>query len=257
MYKFDHNPEINLPDPPSFKKVDQTGGTDYPAVSGSSGWAVEESLDVEWAHAIAPAANIILVEANSTSFSDMVGSTSGSGGAVQNARTWAGVSVISMSFGTSEGSGETAYDTYFTTPAGHTGITFLAATGDSGAPGYYPAYSPNVLAVGETTLSTDANGDYVGETGWAWNTNYNPPWGGGGGQSTQEPLPSYQDPGGVALEYYATPNDESLSNRGIPTFDSTPIPLTGVAICDSYDYGSSAPWQQVGGTSLATPAGPD
>ena len=158
-----------------------------------------------------------------------------------------------MSFGTSEGSGETAYDTYFTTPAGHTGITFLAATGDSGAPGYYPAYSPNVLAVGGTTLSTDANGDYVGETGWAWNTNYNPPWGGGGGQSTQEPLPSYQDPGGVVLKYYATPNDESLAKRGIPDVLFDADPLTGVAVCDLYDYGSSAPWQQVGGTSLATP----
>ena len=170
---------------------------------------------------------------------------------MQDARTWAGVSVISMSFGSSEGNGETAYDTYFTTPPGHTGITFLAATGDDGAPGEYPAYSPNVLAVGGTTLSTDANGDYLGEAAWAWNSSYS--WAGGGGHSTQESLPSFQDPNGVALKYYATPNDLSLSSRGTPDVSFDADPLTGVAVRDSYDYGSSTPWEQVGGTSLATP----
>ena len=99
--------------------------------------------------------------------------------------------------------------------AGHTGITFLAATGDNGAPGEYPAYSPNVLAVGGTTLSTDANGDYLGESRWAWNSSYSPPWAGGGGHSTQESLPSFKIRAERA-KYYATPNDESLSSRGIP-----------------------------------------
>ena len=66
LYKFDHNASINLPDPPSFLKLNETGGTAMPAASGSTGWSVETSLDVEWAHAIAPQANIVLFEANST-----------------------------------------------------------------------------------------------------------------------------------------------------------------------------------------------
>ena len=64
LHKFDL--QFGLPDPPSFLKLSQSGGTIMPAASGSSGWSVEESLDVEWAHAIAPQANIILFEANSS-----------------------------------------------------------------------------------------------------------------------------------------------------------------------------------------------
>ena len=58
------------------------------------------------------------------------------------------VSVVSMSWGGGEFSGENAYDSDFVTPSGHQGVTFLAATGDSGTPSGYPAFSPNVVAVG-------------------------------------------------------------------------------------------------------------
>ena len=64
LHQFDL--QFGLPDPPSFQKMDQNGGSNLPAASGSSGWSVEASLDVEWAHAVAPMANIILVEANSS-----------------------------------------------------------------------------------------------------------------------------------------------------------------------------------------------
>ena len=70
LHKFDE--QFGLPDPPSFLKLNETGGTTLPAASGSSGWSVEESLDVEWAHAIAPQANIILFEANSPSDADLI-----------------------------------------------------------------------------------------------------------------------------------------------------------------------------------------
>ena len=102
---------------------------------------------MEWAHAVAPKANIILFEANSDSTANLMT-------AVKTAAAYPGVSVVSMSWGGSESSGETSYDSYFTTPSGHANVTFLASTGDDGSPGGYPAYSPNVIAVGGTTLTS-------------------------------------------------------------------------------------------------------
>src|SRR5207244_4057918 len=93
----------------SFTKVSQTGTSTYPGVDSTGGWETEIALDVEWAHAIAPAAKILLVEANSSSFSDLLT-------AVNYARSQTGVSVVSMSWGASEFFGETSYDSYFTTP---------------------------------------------------------------------------------------------------------------------------------------------
>ena len=78
-------------------------------------------------------ANIILFEANTAS-DDLFT-------AVNTARNYAGVSVVSMSWGSSEFD-EASYDSYFTTPTGHNGVTFLASTGDSGSPSGSPAYSP-------------------------------------------------------------------------------------------------------------------
>ena len=65
----------------------------------------------------------------------------------------AGVSVVSMSWGSSEFSGETSFDADFTTPSGHQGVTFVASTGDQGSPGEYPAYSPNVWRSGEPAFT--------------------------------------------------------------------------------------------------------
>ena len=133
--------------------------------SSDDGWAEEECLDVEWAHAIAPGAKIIVVEAASQSTPDLIH-------AVGFARNQPDVVAVSMSFRINnqfEFSAETQLDGYFTTPSGHKGITFLASTGDSGARdgAQYPAASPNVLAVGGTTLSVDQDGNYLGETGWS------------------------------------------------------------------------------------------
>src|SRR5262249_50727787 len=140
LQKFDA--AFGLPNP-SFTKVNQTGGTKLPAAN--SGWATEIALDVEWAHAIAPGAKIVLVEANSSSMSDLMT-------AVNTARNYAGVVAVSMSWGGGEFSSEVNYDSYFTTPAGHTGVSFFASSGDTGAPASYPESSPNVVAVGGTTL---------------------------------------------------------------------------------------------------------
>ena len=99
---------------------------------------------MEWAHAVAPEANIVLVEANDDDVADIVA-------AVNTARNLPQVSVVSMSFifwQDTVGSAQLQYDSDFTTPAGHAPITFVAATGDYAAPKGFPACSPNVLAVG-------------------------------------------------------------------------------------------------------------
>src|SRR5262249_1669222 len=145
----------------------------------------------------------------------------------------AGVSVVSMSWGSSEFPGETAYDSDFTTPAGHTPITFLAASGDQSAyaGAQWPASSPNVVAVGGTTLVTNSVGTTLAEAAWS---------GSGGGFSSFESEPSYQF--GVQLSGRRTTPDVSLDANpytGLNTYFTAPS--TGV--------GS---WQVVGGTSAST-----
>ena len=81
--------------------VNETGGGSLPAADSTGGWELEESLDVEWAHAMAPGANILLVEASSASDSDLLAAVSY---ASQHAN------VVSMSWGSGEFSGESSYD---------------------------------------------------------------------------------------------------------------------------------------------------
>jgi len=204
------------------------GATSVP-VDPSGGWEGEEALDIEWAHAMAPSAKIDLVECANDLFSG-----------VQAAAALPGVSVVSMSWGSQEYQGETSNDGAFATPAGHEGVTFLASTGDQ-SQGSYPAFSPNVVAVGGTTLRLNANNSIQSETAWSsgsdsWDTQL----GTGGGTSAYEREPAYQN--GVQTTGFRTTPDVS--------FDADPA--TGVAVYNSYD--NSSPWMEVGGTSLAAPA---
>jgi hypothetical protein len=215
--------EFGLAAPPSFKVVSETGTSTLPKTNG--GWAQEISLDVEWAHAIAPDANIVLVEAKSSSTSDLID-------AINYARNAPGVSVVSMSWGGSEMSNETSYDKYFTTPSGHTGVTFVAAAGDEGAAGgaEWPASSPNVLAVGGTSLTLTGS-TYSSETTWDETSD---------GTSAYEPTPSYQSSLGVTGR---TTADVS--------YDADPD--TGFATYDSLSYQGEVGWAVTGGTSAGTP----
>ena len=213
--------QFGLPDP-VFTKVNQTGGSSMP--TADSGWATEIALDVEWAHAIAPKANILLVEANSAYFSDLLA-------AVDYARRYTGVVAVSMSWGGGDFQGETDYDGYFTTTSGHAGVTFLASSGDNGAPALYPCVSPNVVAVGGTTLSLNGQ-NWYGESGWS---------GSGGGISNGESQPSYQK--GVVTQ--------STTRRCTPDVSYDSNPATGVPIYDT--FGTMNPWIQIGGTSAAAP----
>jgi subtilisin-like proprotein convertase family protein len=217
---------------PYLRIVSQTGGTNLPATdpvgAGNDDWEQEEALDLEWAHAIAPGANIILIEAANNFTNNLITATVGW------ARTQATVSVISMSFSQTETSSETSSDSLFTTPAGHIGITSFAATGDSGTPSGYPAYSPNVVAVGGTSLTVNDSGNYQSESGWSSS---------GGGISTVEGKPSYQN----------TVVTQTASNRANPDVSWLADPSTGVPVYDSYDFGTTDSWREFGGTSLATP----
>ena len=227
--------------------VGEDGSANLPATDsagpGVANWEMEEALDVEWTHAVAPGANIILVEANSPSLADLMTS-------VQTAANEPGVSVVSMSWGFEEGlsidaAQEAYYDNYLTTPAGHQGVTFVASSGDFGAAvPQYPAMSPNVIAVGGTTLALNGDNSYNSETGWGYESSGLGAFiGSGGGISQYEAEPAYQD--GVQSTGYRTAPDVA--------FDADPS--TGVWIADTYNFSSAAePFVQVGGTSLAAPA---
>ena len=155
----------------TLKVIDQAGSRT------NNSWGQEEALDVEWAHAIAPGASIDVVEAapgsnNAQSLTDLLT-------AVQTAAQSSGVGVVSMSWGMNEAASELSNDSYFTA----SGITFIASSGDSGEV-YWPASSPDVLAVGGTSLDASSSGVYQSESGWAST---------GGGLSQYEPEPAYQD----------------------------------------------------------------
>jgi autotransporter-associated beta strand protein len=223
--------QFNLPNP-VFTKVGENGGA--PPTTKNANWDSEIALDVEWAHAIAPGAKILLVEASSSNDNDLMA-------AVNYARSVSGVVAVSMSWGEGEQSSQLGYDGSFTTSSGHGGgITFVAATGDSGAPPEWPAISPNVLAVGGTSLYLTAQNGYSSETGWGTDKFDSS----GGGVSSQEPQPSYQV--GVVSQW-------SSAYRTNPDVAYDADPNTGFPVYDTVNNSVSDPWAEWGGTSDAAP----
>ncbi len=186
------------------------------------GWALEVSLDVEWAHAIAPGAKILLVESKTNSFANLFG-------AVDYASARA--NQVSMSWGGSEFSSEASNDFHFQV----TGVTFFASSGDGGHGLIYPSASPFVVSVGGTTLNIDRFGNLVSETAWS---------GSGGGISAFESEPSYQT-------NYPIPSTGGL--RGNPDVSYDADPASGVAVFDSLGDQGFKDWIQVGGTSAGSP----
>jgi subtilase family serine protease len=186
----------------------------------NAGWAQEAALDIEWAHAMAPNAKIVLVEAASNSFASLFA-------AVDKASKLPGVTQVSMSWGGSEFSSEAVYDTHFQ----KSGVVYFASSGDVGGIVSYPAVSPYVVAVGGTSVSTNSSGAFVNETGWN---------GSGGGTSRYEAKPAYQ----ISL---------SGTKRRVPDISSDADPYTGVAVYDSTSYQGFAGWLVFGGTSVSSP----
>jgi hypothetical protein len=187
---------------------------------------------------MAPGARIVLVEADSQSLADLMT-------AVATAGSQPGVSVVSMSWGFTEGlsvfaSDETYYDSFFNVP----GVTFVASTGDYGAANpEYPAYSPNVVAVGGTSLSLNSDHSYATETGWGYHSDSVGAFiGSGGGISLYQSEPSYQH------------RVQSTGGRTTPDVALIADPGTGAWIADPYNLSGDNPFQVVGGTSLSAPA---
>jgi subtilase family serine protease len=206
-----------------FTKVNQTGGSRYPRAD--SGWALEISLDVEWVHAIAPGAKILLVEASSNSFTNLMA-------AEDYAKAHA--QYVSNSWGGSEFSGEATYDSHFAA----SGVSFFVSSGDNGAPAEYPSASPNVISVGGTTLNLDPSGAVTSETGWS---------GSGGGCSAYESAVSAQS------QFSEYGQVGCSGARATPDVSLVADPATGVSVYDSTSYQGSTGWYTVGGTSASSP----
>ena len=188
-----------------------------------SGWATEITLDVQWAHATAPLARLILVEAQDASLSSLLG-------AVQAANAL-GKGVVSMSFGGAEGNWTASEDSNFAVA----GMTYLAATGDNGAGVSWPSVSANVLAVGGTTLTYSGSGTRS-EVAWS---------GTGGGTSAYTATPGYQNS--------SVPGMGVLAHRTVADVSFNADPSTGQYIVTIAPGSSSQTWLSIGGTSLATP----
>jgi subtilase family serine protease len=196
--------------------VNQSGAT-TPLPGTDTGWAGEESLDLDMVSAVCPACHIILVEANSAGGTDLYA-------AVDRAVAM-GAKFVSNSWGTGEYAGETGDDAHFN----HPGVAVVASSGDAGYGTAYPAASPYVTAVGGTTLSTSAATRGWTETAWS---------GAGSGCSAYEPKPAWQTA--------AT----SCATRAVTDVAAVADPYTGVAV---YQTTGASGWVVYGGTSVAAP----
>jgi kumamolisin len=147
-----------------------------PPKDPTGGWELEEALDTEWAHAWAPGAKIYLVEAASDSDTSLFAAEDVASNTVAAAKG----GEVNNSWGSSEFSGETSYDTHLKKAT----VVYFAASGDT--PGVdYPSASPFVVSAGGTSTTRKLPGGAFFEE-LAWQT-------GGGGVSAYEPRPSYQN----------------------------------------------------------------
>ncbi|HXY58396.1 MAG TPA: hypothetical protein VEH76_07430 [Methylocystis sp.] len=222
--------QFGLPAPTSanFSVVYASGSK--PANGSGSGWDIEAALDIEYAHAMAPNAKIILVEAKSASFADLFTAVQVAAGYVAAAKNGG---QVSMSWGGAEFSYEASYDSVFS--GNH--VVFYAAAGDN--PGtIYPCVSPNVVCVGGTSNRRGgAANNFAFEGQFAWSST-------GGGPSLYEALPTFQSTSSAASVIG--------SMRGAPDVAALADPNNGVWVYNT-TYERGAQWWQVGGTSAATP----
>jgi subtilase family serine protease len=219
--------------PAAHLQVVAPDGTTPPAMS-QIGWFIEEAVDVEWAHAIAPAAKLILVEAKTGDDADILSAT-------RYAVDHNLGDVISMSFSEAESCPSEAFladEHAIFQHAVANGTTLVAASGDNGAAERAcdgtlvaavatPASDPLVTAVGGTTLSADTvTGAYGSEVAWTHS---------GGGFSS-----IYRRPG------YQAPFQKNNSARGLPDVSLS---------ADVFGFGPSVVLGKqfkAAGTSLAT-----
>ncbi len=187
--------------------------------TATSTWMTETCLDVEWAHAIAPNAKILLVETKSSYSSDLLS-------AVDYARNRPDVVAVSMSWGGVENSNMNALDYHFTS---NFGAVFFASSGDNGSSSgvFWPASSSNVVAVGGTVLNLNSDGTVISEIGWS---------GSGGGVSAFELKPDYQVMYNLSYPKRAVPDVSYNAGAGVAVYST-----------------ASGGWTSVGGTSAGAP----
>jgi subtilase family serine protease len=201
-----------------FRKVNQRGAAS-PLPGADAGWAAEESLDVDMVSATCPSCHILLVEAMSSTDSDVFSGV--------NTAVRLGARYVSNSYGGSESSGQPTSDSlYFR----HPGVAITASAGDSGYGVSYPASSRYVTAVGGTALLRAANGRGWSESAWS---------GAGSGCSASETRPGWQT---VATH---------CAHRAVADVSAVADPGTGVAVYDT--YGGGGGWAIYGGTSVSSP----
>jgi hypothetical protein len=217
-----------------FRKLNQEGRAS-PLPQREGGWATEISLDVQMAHAICQGCHVMLVEANNESFANL--------GAAVDAAVSAGATEVSNSYGGAELSGYTADNG----PYNHPGVVITASAGDCGyfnegcrgaEAANFPASSPDVVAVGGTTLT---------ESGPTWTSTV---WeGGGSGCSVVFSAPAWQS---AVAGFSATACD---SGRSVADVAAVGNPYTGVEVYDSTANPGGYPtgWGVWGGTSVASP----
>ena len=205
---------------PTIRKLGEAGATSYPRTNG--GWAQEISLDLDMVSAVCPACNILLVEANSASMTDL--------GISVNTAVAQGASVVSNSYGGGESSKDLSYDaSYFN----HPGVVITASSGDSGYGVEYPAASQHVVSAGGTSLTRASNGRGWSETAWS---------GAGSGCSGDDPAPAWQATWGT-----------SCTDKAVADVSAVADPNTGVAVYDTFRYQGLSGWLVFGGTSVASP----
>jgi subtilase family serine protease len=204
-----------------FTKVNQNGQAS-PLPTGDVGWGQEIALDLDMASAICPNCKILLVEANSASFADLVA-------AVDRAATM-GANAISNSYGGNEFSSEgtSTYNGHYNKP----GRVLTVSSGDNGYGVEFPAASQYVTAVGGTSLTKNTS-TTRGWTETAWS-------GAGSGCSRYIGKPTWQ-------------HDTGCSRRTVADVSAVANPSTGVAVYDSYGSSGGANWLVFGGTSVASP----
>jgi subtilase family serine protease len=250
----------------NFTKVAPYGVPAFDVTDGNMvGWAEETTLDVLWAHAIAPAARILLVQASSNNDPDIYAATKW---AVDNNVG----DVISQSFGEAETCVDPALlrqEHAMFAEAQSKGMTVFASSGDSGAAQFdcagenailaasSPASDPLVTGVGGTTLNASSlTGSYLGETAWTEPTyGCNPP---------ALAASDINCSGGGFSTLYARPAFQSQANRnsgrGVPdvSYDAgvSGGVLTHCAVCNVAILGQPADaplFFTFGGTSAGSP----
>jgi kumamolisin len=198
-----------------------------PKQDSTGGWELEEALDIEMAHAMAPGATVILVEADSNSYKDLLAAEAVAAKMV----TAAGGGEVSNSWSGSEGKSEKSKEKDFVSD----NVVFLASAGDSSGIGQ-PAALQNVIAVGGTLINRDSKYNYINQTAWSST---------GGGSSAYIKTPKYQKP----------VKDIVGATRGTPDISLVASPSTGVWMYDTTPYnGSVRDWLVIGGTSVSSPA---